>query len=51
MLLDPQLLATPTVQRTALSPEPIIDDVEQLTVEHTKLINPVMKRMDNQLSS
>ena len=50
LLFDPQLLHQRYRELAALSPEAIFDDIELLTVEHTKLINPVMKRMDNQLS-
>ena len=50
MFLDPQLLHQLYKELAALSPEPIIDDIELLTVEHTNIINPVMERMDNQLT-
>ena len=50
MFFDPQLLHQMYRELAALSPEPIFDDIELLTVELTTLINPVIKRMDNQLS-
>ena len=49
LFFDPQLLHQLYKELAALSPEPIIDDIELLTVEHTKLINPLMKMRDNQI--